>query len=747
MADDDSGVVANPVEAETPADLTPEPSEAEITPQAPQEHPPFDNLAEMDGENYKHESILKKFRDRAKTKFAQYVGERDQWDGDEDGVWALADFMYRCGRNNSQRDAVQTDDTLADTASTLYFRQVRAVSAYLAAIYNSQKDPTKFTPLRQSAEFADAEEADAQAKWLNALMRWTRQKNNDRNQVFDFCNLVCRYGSTVEMVTWKYRTGVRRKREPVKDPVTGNVIGYKQVEERVVVDNHPERKILPLECLYADIHIGNLQQQQDIIIRTQDELGTLWSEAQDGQILNIDKIKARDYSVGEEDSAMHRVRQENRGLEEGDDSQTGLVTRFDCWMKAPIAKNDSGEYEWDAKKNMPAWWWATFAGDIENGPCLCLRRNPDPDDEFPGYLSNLFPDDPDILYHISPAEVIKPVWDELTTKKNQAIDNVTLQNRRPLKGIRGEVFSKDLTYAQDKVLWVERPESLTEMQVASQLGDTMAMVNYLEEEANRALSTDKPFMGYALGSRTSATEANNVFQRAMQPAAMLAQYVFSGREEFFARKCKGLWRLYALDDQAIEITGEPEPMVIKPAELHGDFDIEVVVVDEFMNDAIAAQNMNYFLQAAPALPGFQQDVDTKAVIRRFMELYKFDTNPARYIRQLPAVDAEKVAKMENMAMFNGKWDEPQPGEDHATHLRIHVGFRTEFNGLEDRYPPQVTQMLDQHIAQTELLQQQEAAQQMGASVPGNETPGEVAGNALAGPMGAMNMGGQGVPQV
>ncbi|MBU2249363.1 MAG: hypothetical protein KKD77_21625, partial [Gammaproteobacteria bacterium] len=98
-------------------------------------------------------------------------------------------------------------------------------------------------------------------------------------------------------------------------------------------------------------------------------------------------------------------------------------------------------------------------------------------------------------------------------------------------------------------------------------------------------------------------------------------------------------------------------------------------------------------------------------------------------------------RMENYALTFGKmWDEPQQGEDHATHLKMHKAYRLEFTGLEQNYPPEFTGMLDQHIKMTEFLQQQEGAAMQSPAVPMNETPGEVAGNALAAPMGAMNMG-------
>jgi hypothetical protein len=725
-----------PADSSTPENVKPTGDLVPETP--PPELPSFDNLCD-------DEEILKKFRDLARTKYDQFAADRADYDDPDTGVWAKADYMYRCGRNDSKRKSSQLDDTNADTGSTLFFRQCRALASYIVAIFLSRKRQFQHIPRNIDGAFANAQEASLQAEFHDALVQYSMSKDDMKKKMFELANLLVRYGNVPLMIHWNYRTATRKVRTPIRSGPEGEIVGYQFEEKKYVVNNEPTLDILPIECVYADRHIGNFQNQQAIIIKTADELANLYALEADGQIKNVEKITASQLAQGNENN-MHQAKQENEGIDAGDDSQTGLFTRYDPWLKVPIGKNKDGKYEWNAAKYAPKWYWGLFTGSLDRGPCHLIRETYDRDGEFPGLMVNLFPDDPDMLYHFGPAQAIEPIYDELTTRKNQAIDNITLQNRRPLKAIRGEVFSKDLTYSQNKVISVEKADSLTEMQVASQLGDTMSMVQYLETEANQALGTDKPFMGEALGSRTSATEANNVYTRTMQPASMLANFVFL-QLVWYVKKIDGLWELNALKDQELTITGMDRPANIKPAELFGTFDIELVVLDEFINDQIAMQNMNFLIQAAPSIPGWAQDVDTKKFNKRLLELYKVDINPGGMMQNRTSIDAERVAYHENQKLvFGATWDEPQIGEDHVAHNKQHKPFRSAFNGLEDNYPPRFFDLLDRHIAiHDEMLAQTQPPVQAPMQGPsGNVTPGQVSGNALAGQMGAMAQMGQGM---
>ncbi len=92
-------------------------------------------------------------------------------------------------------------------------------------------------------------------------------------------------------------------------------------------------------------------------------------------------------------------------------------------------------------------------------------------------------------------------------------------------------------------------------------------------------------------------------------------------------------------------------------------------------------------------------------------------------------------------VYGNVYDEPQAGEDHNTHLEEHRSFKAQFQNLsngESQFPG--LRLLNQHIQMTDMLMQNEQnmamAQQSAMQPP--MSPGMAAGNAQAGPMGAMS---------
>jgi len=556
-----------------------------------------------------------------------------------------------------------------------------------------------------------------------------------------------RYGNQPIIKRWNYRVDKRLDRVPVRD-MDGKITGYEFEEREYVVHNEPSNQIIPIESMFTDRHIEDLQDQVCIVIKDDFDLSTAYDMEAAGEAINIDKIKKCHYSRGSDTNSLHGQHEENRGVEDGDDSETDLLEGHHIWAKVPIVK-DGDKYVWDAKKNKPVWWWGVFVGRIngssgEKDPttlCLCLRRNYDPDDEFPGFMGHLLPDNEDCLYHVAPCQIIETLYDQLVTKQNQAIDNVPLMNRRPLLIKKGNVFTKNLKYEPDAV-WVTENgrEDIQEADVVSNTGDTLGMVQYLDGSCDRALGTDKPIVGEAMGGRTSATEAQNIMEQASKPYLMIARYAIDPLLEWDYKKDRSYWHLYAKVGQVAEITGIDEREQIKPAELFGDFEVEVDVVGQYVDDAMAQQSLNYFTQTLPNMP-HPELVNWKEIYLAMFERFKLGQNPAKFIVEKQATDAKRLATLENDMLINGKWDAVEDTDDHDVHLRIHEGLKIQYANLTEGedYPAGQLMLLDQHI-QEHQFRKQMAAQQMAQQAPPqgpneSQTPGAVVGDQIAAQMG------------
>ena len=149
--------------------------------------------------------------------------------------------------------------------------------------------------------------------------------------------------------------------------------------------------------------------------------------------------------------------------------------------------------------------------------------------------------------------------------------------------------------------------------------------------------------------------------------------------------------------------------------------------------------LNFTISNLAMNPLFARYIDPAKLLQAWSELNGWYTPD--WIRNPTNMDAERVAKLENIAMVYGNmYDEPKAGEDHNTHSREHKQFLAQFATLqngESQYPG--LRLLKQHDQMTDILMQQEATmmQAQQSAMQPLMTPGMAAGNAQAGPMGAM----------
>ena len=258
-----------------------------------------------------------------------------------------------------------------------------------------------------------------------------------------------------------------------------------------------------------------------------------------------------------------------------------------------------------------------------------------------------------------------------------------------------------------------------------------------------------------MGSRKSSSEAVNAQDAAGLPHKMMAKYVFEKWLRFHARKGIRQWHLYANDSQILKITDENNVYrEIRPVDMFGQFDIAILLVDEYDRDVLSMQNAAFV--AGQLIPLFGDVIDKREAAKILFEKYaKMDAS--KFIIPDDSGEQKHQAKRENQLFAEGGYVAPSIDENHTVHLTEHRGLRQEYNGLEaDPNFLGVIESLDRHIRQTELLesrvggqrspqaQQAQQAQQADPNAgqleapPENQTPGEAAGNqAIAGPLGAL----------
>ena len=701
------------------------------------------------------EELAKKVLGWVGTQFEHFSNQEARCNfTDTDGVMDTADKMYRVSLNKDTSSA-QYQDSLSDVASTMFFRQTRAVTAGETQVFFGTGElPARYEPMQDTNEYT-AEDGKEIAEQQNLLEQYTFD-NDDRvpnlKRTILFNN---KYGQYMLSVEWNRVVEQKTERIPIEwevdeEGVQGAPIKFKfETVERVTKDL-PSLYIHDLKDCYFDAQIGDMNIQRCFIKFDQVGYESLALEQASGQIMNLKNVTNAQLYRNEPGTAETFENRTTNAGESSNPETTGLLKRFHAWCRIPVKETGQGTGEWDWVKNAAQLYWCTFMGEI-NGGAVCTRmiKNPYHHGELPYKLIHALDDDKG-AYHMSPASILTPNYWQATTNINQAIDNVTLRNRQPYI-TDGLILTPDLTFKANKLIKTARGVKLEPITVPDTTKITLLMQEFIERDSDKTTGADKPITGEALGSRTSATEAKNVFDQAAKPLVAKATYTADQIFPWMYRLDAALWRQYGDPKKVITITHNNMIHEIKPAELWGPLKVKVTAITNFENNTLRRQEINSFLGTSYPQAAEQMGESGKRVFwREVFTTFGFD----RVNEIFPAdgdYDARHIAINENHdIIIVGVPDEPRPDENHAAHLAVHEPAMRQYELLPDAdSDPERMRMMRNHIQIHKDMQQQSEsqAQQLtpqpegGAEAPPQEAGagglvGEVTGERIAAEEGA-----------
>ncbi len=692
--------------------------------------------------------VTRNILQRAHDYFERFKSQREESSNDGIyGVWKWADYADKAGRNRDiyssekEKGANLEDDTeRAQTGSTLFHRQVSLLASQGAAVTLSDV-PFKYKPIMNEGVFFSGEDGDEQAHQYNCLARWTMKQDGFAKKMVDFWYLLRKYGNLPVMIEQKRVVEPRIVKRPVLSP-DGNMT-IRERTERMIVANHPSLKILPIDSVYADALVGELEDQDCIVVVSVNGMAHFWDGVA-SEYYDRDAVasigKTHQWS-GMEQKKLLQDRISNQGNDSTPESVTDQYVTYDIFMRAPLVPDKDGKTEWDEDGAWQIRWFTVVGNTISEGVLIRNDDNPDPDEEMPIKMIHDEPDSSDFLYHIAKAQIIRSNYSVQCTLMNQAIDNMTLVNHPPLIEKEGVVSGDDRVFGPHKVWFTEEDidKSLKQFEVRDSTSQTGALLQYIEADTKRALGTTDMDIGQAAGARTSALEISKLDRNAQTPHMISIRYVLEQLLPWYARKLKSYWDYYAIEEQVVAITDIEKFQEVRPAQLYGDFDVEINIVDEYEQDLVEKRNLQEFIQLVAGNELLARNVDIPELLIAYAKKNKLDYS--KFIKPPYEADSHEIAQMENAAiMQQGETVQVRQNENMSVHLAEHRGERLRYKGVEEQYPN--VMLLDQHIAETELAIQQ-------GSTPGtvsgpkqsqNQGEGEEYGNQIAAALGAAGGG-------
>ena len=699
------------------------------------------------------------FRSWARTNITRFEGQDARVEFMKDtGTMDIADRMFRVAMNRDTTND-QTKDTLSNVTSPMFHVQVRSISAgEMAILFGDDRLPAIYEPEINTTEYT-SDDGELIARQQNMLEEYTFDEDKRRDKIREIDLFHNKYGLQCVSVEWVREEREVTQNEPDKAAgmlENGRWAAFKRSTRKRVVKDWPVLMRHPIEHCYFDSCIPDLNDQICFAVKQRRSLENLYALQEQGYIKNVDQLTNTHLYQGETQTEKPvEDRQRNAG-ESALTEATGEVEVWQVWGRVPISEKTTPKTKrttarWDSSKNPPSLWWAWYAGDIRSGSAVCLKmvKNPNWHGKIPYRLIRSHRDDKG-AFNMGYASMIQSLYWQAVTNINQACDNVTERNWSPMVA-NGPVYKRNLTFRKNDLIKIDRVTTKFErLDIPDTTQITMGMHDIIENMANQLTGADKPIRAEALGSRTSATEAKNVFDQATQPLDEKASYFADQLFPWLLEIDAHLWRQYG-DPTTINVMTHTDIIEgVNPAELWGPVRTKVTAVTRFRNNTIRRQELNSFLQgAAPIFVNVMGDEGLRTLGREMFHTFGLDK--AEEIFPISAdYDARSRAIQENsLILQQGDYSAPEKAENHRAHNAVHEPALEAFSLLSDTPPENVANMrihIQQHkdfVAQTQ--RDIAAMQSTGETPPGQQAAapaapgleGNVTGNRIEAEEGAI----------
>lgn len=340
-----------------------------------------------------------------------------------------------------------------------------------------------------------------------------------------------------------------------------------------------------------------------------------------------------------------------------------------------------------------------------------LQRNFYPHDSLPLYGSAHMPSIDEGAYPSAMGDILECHFIQVTKAINQYLDNKDLINDPPTKiHAASPANTKDLNRPGAKV----KVNSMKDYEKDTIVDGTQTTPAFAAMVRNQAQTTSKAtnaILGEALGSRTSATEASNVFQTAMSGATTdinLFNYDISGGFATRAWEYGGLW----VDPDILKAITGSYGMQLTPQHLQIRLGLKWDVGSTYIESITRQQNIRYILETLGNNPA----INVAELARMLLEEWKF-TGIDKIVNDGGLNDQVKLANVQACETYLGELVVVDPDQDHNVAIKVKISYLKDRDSVWNSKPElavngmRLVDQIKQHqgYLQLQMLQQQTSA--------------------------------------
>src|SRR6266404_4565599 len=368
------------------------------------------------------------------------------------------------------------------------------------------------------------------------------------------------------------------------------------------------------------------------------------------------------------------------------------------WTFYPMLPLDPNTGEWETRQNgqpVPMQrfivnsWGTNLVGQQI---LLRIQRNFYPRDSIPLYGTSHMPDLDSGLYSPSMGYLLWNHYREIVTCKNQYIENKDWINDPPTMILQSSPAQDQPINRKGQKITVNSMNDLERREAVDGTQTTVSMMRELREQAQTSSKSQDAILGKALGGRTSATEAQNVFQASMSAITTpinIFNYDIMGGYADRVWEYTATWFPPTL---LKEITGQMG-FAISPEDLWIKVGLKWDIGSTYIESIVRQQNLRYVLESSMGDPS----INRAPLWQELLTEWRFD-NVAEIVNDQGFAKEVYIATNQAIDTFVGDNNVLiNPDQNHAIAIKVKIAFLEDSEGVWAKKYPERLPLLAQQI--------------------------------------------------
>lgn len=388
------------------------------------------------------------------------------------------------------------------------------------------------------------------------------------------------------------------------------------------------------------------------------------------------------------------------------------------------------DFDSDGKKGYPTQRFICemFGNSMVTGSCefIRLQENFYPRNEIPIYGSSHMPDLDSGLYSPAIGTILDSHYVQICKALNQWLDNKDLLNDPPIKIQQNSpAVTQKLTKPGQKNL-VNSIQDYEEHSITDHTGTTPAFLDATRNQAQTSSKAVDAILGKAMGSRTSATEASNVFQTAMSGVTTdinLFNHDISGG---YAMRVWDYFGVGWVDPDLIKTLTGQFGFMLTPEHFQIRLGLSWDVGSTYIESVTKQGNLRYLLESTVGDPS----VNRAELLRELMREWRMK-NVDLIVNDQGLEEEIQLSNQQACETYMGELVMVDPDQNHAIAIKVKKSYLKDRDSVWNTRPEfaaggqLLVRQIQMHAVymQMQLLQKQ-AQVQLEEAIPEDQGGGE-----------------------